>query len=768
MVEKYNVRLVRTLRQSSKLLLWAFGITLLFGAIDFGEPLDRMLGMLRSKLQPVAASGDIVVVGVDAESLRDIGPWPWRRTLHAELIEKLLGAGADRIYFDFDFGGKSPEAENRALGDAIARNKGRVFLLPNHRMDDGSINDAELAYPVPLIGANATFVSNDVYFSFSDVVWNLPFQSVVAGRTLKSLASSLANVSAPEDGTFPVNYAIQVDSVPYVSAADVLAGDINENTVAGRFVVVAPNDVTLGDRVRLPGQTLGGGVYISVIGAETLKRGVPYVVSWIVPVMLAGIAMIAAIGARRWQTVALAAGLCAAVLVLLPLVLDASQIYFDATPALLLVMIVGGGHRHLSLKRLSLTNRLSGLSYLPADKGRDNSVEGVVSLLAVNLNEIRSLVGAEAMPELWEEIVRRLKFANMGAAIFHPEDDALVWLERRVDIEELKSRMEGLDAIFRSPLVVGARMIDLQISCGIDLNSGLDFDQRITGAILSAKSARDLGRRYEFYEPYETDEAAWNLSMLGELDSAMAIGHIWVAFQPQRDLRTGAITGAEALVRWSHPVRGMIGPDKFVPLAERHGRIVALTELVLDRSAAAIRELDSRGHKICVSVNISPFLVGACRIDEMVSRAASRNGISPGRFTLELTESGSLANSKTGTDEIDRLKKLGTALSIDDYGTGMATLEHLRACRVSELKIDRTFVSAIGDSEDDRIMVQSTIQLAHQLQMKVVAEGVETKATMNALAAMGCDTIQGYLVAKPLPLKQFISFLEAWPAVRAA
>jgi EAL domain-containing protein (putative c-di-GMP-specific phosphodiesterase class I) len=251
------------------------------------------------------------------------------------------------------------------------------------------------------------------------------------------------------------------------------------------------------------------------------------------------------------------------------------------------------------------------------------------------------------------------------------------------------------------------------------------------------------------------------LEILGELRRAIASDELELHYQPKVDVRTGAAVGCEALVRWHHPQKGFIPPSDFIPHAERSGTIRSLTLWVLGSAFRQIEVWRQQQLVLDVSVNISPVDLADPDFADAVERLLHATGVDASRVVLEVTESGAMKDLAHTLRIMERLRVLGIRFSIDDFGTGHSSLAHLRRLPVDEIKIDRSFVQELEVGDADDVIVRSTINLGHAMQIKVVAEGVEIPASWDALASLGCDLIQGYFVSKPLPTAQFAAWLRA-------
>ena len=281
----------------------------------------------------------------------------------------------------------------------------------------------------------------------------------------------------------------------------------------------------------------------------------------------------------------------------------------------------------------------------------------------------------------------------------------------------------------------------------------------VANASLAALHASQRGVRWERFLDADSDEINWHLSLLGELDAAMASGQLWNAYQPKLDIRSGEVVGAEALVRWLHPQRGPIPPDSFIPLVEQHGRARDLTAHVLHQALEDALHWERAGHPLGVAVNVSATLLADHEFIEYVGQMLRGSGVPTHRVTIEVTESAAMNSPEKAIAALESWRALGVSISIDDYGTGQSSLGYLQTLPATELKIDKSFVQTIGTDTRNAIMVRSTVALAHELGMKVVAEGVEDAACLQLLSEMGCDTAQGYHISRPMSGDSLVDFL---------
>jgi EAL domain-containing protein (putative c-di-GMP-specific phosphodiesterase class I)/FixJ family two-component response regulator len=233
-------------------------------------------------------------------------------------------------------------------------------------------------------------------------------------------------------------------------------------------------------------------------------------------------------------------------------------------------------------------------------------------------------------------------------------------------------------------------------------------------------------------------------------------------FQPKVDLVSGEVVGAEALARWRHPQRGMISPNAFIRVLENKGLIDKLTWIMVDRSAAACVAWRGQGLSLTVSVNLSLKSLDDPALADRITELVGKRGLQPREMTLEITESAAMTDVARALENLARLRLKGFGLSIDDYGTGYSSMQQLARIPFTELKIDQSFVTGVAAHPQRGVMLESSIDMAHKLGLKVVAEGVETRADWNQLKRIGCSLAQGYFIAKPMPAAEFVEWVLEW------
>jgi diguanylate cyclase (GGDEF)-like protein len=311
------------------------------------------------------------------------------------------------------------------------------------------------------------------------------------------------------------------------------------------------------------------------------------------------------------------------------------------------------------------------------------------------------------------------------------------------------------------PIEADGQWLDVGASIGIARfpEHGDKPDTLISRADVAMYLAKAANSEFAFYDATHDGTQQEQLSLLGELRRAMERQELRVYFQPKNDLRTGRTRGVEALVRWMHPMRGIVPPIEFMPFAERTGFVRTVTRFVLETALTRCGQWLAQGMRLQVSINISVRDLQNTDLPDIVASLLASCAVPPELVCLEITESSFMENPQRALHTLGRLRALGIRLSIDDFGTGFSSLAYLRKLRVHEIKIDRTFIAAMEES-DDMVIVRSTIELAHNLGLKVVAEGIEDEKSLARLRAMDCDEAQGFFMSRPLPEDRLLEWLQ--------
>jgi diguanylate cyclase (GGDEF)-like protein len=390
---------------------------------------------------------------------------------------------------------------------------------------------------------------------------------------------------------------------------------------------------------------------------------------------------------------------------------------------------------------------------------------GSVALLVMDLDrfkEVNDTFGHQCGDLLLGQVGQRLRgslreldtIARLGG-------DEFAILLPMATVDEAARTANRLISALQEPFAVGGLHLELDASIGIALapDHGADADTLLRRADVAMYVAKRGNTGWAIYDADQDQHSPARLALVGELRRAIDGNELSLHYQPKVTYKASRVTCVEALVRWNHPQHGMLSPDQFVPIAEQTGLIRPLSRWVLEAAIRQSSEWWQEGLDIAVSVNLSMRNLHDPEIVDMIEELLTRWGVPAARLIVEITESSLMADAARAMEVLTRLRQMGVGISIDDFGTGYSSLAYLKRLPVDELKIDKSFVLHMAHDENDHAIVRSTIGLAHDLGLSVVAEGVEDEAAWELLTALGCDVAQGYFVSRPLPANELRRWL---------
>jgi diguanylate cyclase (GGDEF)-like protein/PAS domain S-box-containing protein len=390
------------------------------------------------------------------------------------------------------------------------------------------------------------------------------------------------------------------------------------------------------------------------------------------------------------------------------------------------------------------------------------------ALLLIDLDrfkEVNDVLGHQSGDELLCQVARRFGrgvreedlLARLGG------DEFAVLVSGRNGAEAGLEIARRLTGALEREFVLSGVPVHVEASIGIARfpHDGRDATALLRCADSAMYAAKDLSTELELFDGERDHHSPTRLKRLGELRQALSRGELVLHYQPKLRLGTREVVGVEALVRWLHPEQGLLPPGEFVPLAEQTGLIKPLTSFVLREALSQLSEWNRSGLDLRVAVNVSERSLLDADFPAEVARVLSATGVRSEHLELEITEGTIMADPERAAGVLRRLDALGVSLSLDDFGTGYSSLSRLRELPIDEIKIDRSFAARIEADERDMAIMRSTIELGHNLGCSVVAEGLETAAALDCVASLGCDTGQGFHIARPLDAATLTEWLSA-------
>jgi diguanylate cyclase (GGDEF)-like protein len=431
--------------------------------------------------------------------------------------------------------------------------------------------------------------------------------------------------------------------------------------------------------------------------------------------------------------------------------------------------------RDQSIRRLAYEDALTGLmnrtafgaalSVALSDAGSTTVAVAVINLL--RFRRINEHLGYSVGDEVLKAIASRLSaLPSVDSAVARLATDEFAAFTRLADPAQLQAWGTSLLAALVEPVIVEAQPIDIAATVGLALASSVqpDADDLLRRADVAVARARREKHALAIYQDSFQPAAREQLSLLGELRRAVEEDELRLYFQPKIELATARIAGAEVLMRWQHPTRGLLSPAAFIPFAEQTGFIRRITRWALDRAVAQGAEWHRAGCSIPLAVNIGADDIDE-RLDSRIAAILGRHQLPPCLLSLELTESSFIDDPERALRVLTALAALGVGLSIDDFGTGYSSLGLLARMPVHEMKVDRSFVLGLAADAGYAAIVRSAIDMGHSLGLKVVAEGIETQSIADRLRELRCDIGQGYLYARPMPAQEFAAWVAGKPRV---
>jgi diguanylate cyclase (GGDEF)-like protein/PAS domain S-box-containing protein len=879
------------------------------GALSF---LDAKISEARFAALSHTVADDLLIIGIDAKSIRQLDTWPWPRAYHARLVDLLNQAGARRIAFDVDFSSRSSLPGDEDLAAAFARANEPVLLPYFHRRRAGEKPELETIYPLPVFRPNAEIVNVNALPDRDGIVRWVPSGSVIDGQSYRSMSAALADEQVSSERIF-IDFGIRPDKIPMLSYADVLFVDFASERIAGKTVLIGAVAVELGDRLSVPVWSALPGVVVHAMAYHSLQAGGFRAAGHLAPILAAlALAGLAGPSYRRlgWQPgLGLAVAAVVAVLAVSlaahatrHTLLDVSPLVGVFVSSYLIEVIRRLDRQAMQLLFQSLEVRRKDMMMRHIIEG---STEGIVTfredgtitsmnpaaatLLAVDSRQIEGRSIAELLPELdvsspaglraalavelgpherramrkdgiavpveisvsemqWEgeahlsafirDVTEREQqrralehqalhdsltnlpnrtlffdrvgrettaatesgrgfavvlldldhFKEINDTLGHHAGDLLLTqigprLQSMLRAGDTVARLGGDEFALLLPALaapgdapaLAERIVDaltqpfdlagmtLEISASLGIayfpEHGMEAVELLQKADIAMYNAKKANSSVAIYDEGDDIYTIRRLALSGELRRAIEQDELVLYYQPKVNLQTSAVSGAEALVRWQHPRFGFVPPDDFIGLAEQTGLVQPLTWWTLRAALTSLADWLRTGHDMRVAVNFSARLIADDGLVAEIERHLADAGVPAERLTLEITESAMMSRPEQVRIVLKRLRDLGIRIAIDDFGTGYSSLAYLKDLPAHELKIDKSFVLAMLDGSGGDKIVRSTIDLAHNLGLEVVAEGVENEAAARALANLGCETAQGYLYSRPLSRAAFTDWL---------
>ncbi|NVK23572.1 MAG: EAL domain-containing protein [Gammaproteobacteria bacterium] len=747
------------------------------------------------------------IIEIDDRSLAVLGAWPWDRDIHAELLTKLTNYQVKAVGFDILFGEHSQSSKQQDLLFADAIKQANNVVLPIAPSKSHVGGTPELL-PQPVFAAAAHKLGHVdfeldrdgivrqgfLYAGFQSSRWP-SFSLALAQTAKKELPKINSEITQGHGWTrrepVHVNYNLATNQsrLTHYSYIDVLSGRVERPQLANKIILVGMNGSAMGDQFATPlsaAHDTMPGVEINAHMVNTLINNNP-----IKPF-------------SRWQQLLLT--FIASFITLLAFIkVSAKQLFTSLMVAMSLAIISSALVFYLTLnwfapislllcqtllfgimnvvKNNKLTLKISNLNY---DLSHDASTEllnanGLRALLETTFDEgkewqlfrlqvgkingISELIGKDANAQFIQQVTVRLKALlpehAFGLSRLHNTEFAFITptlSERKTTalcnniIKSLGARYSLAKENFKMPINIG-------VSYGKFADSASEVQAQALAALEHAQE--NILSSYRIYSNDLKAIIEQRTQIESDLTKALENNEFEIYYQPQVTAASGKIVGAEALVRWHHPTKGLISPNEFIPVAENTGMIIEIGQWVLETACDQAAKWQNLGHNnFRIAVNLSPVQFSQPNVVQNVKHVLEKTGLKGSSLELELTENAILEDINGALKAFKELKQLGVTLSIDDFGTGYSSLSYLRKFPMDRIKIDRSFIHELLDDKESQEITLAIISMAHNLNMRVIAEGIESEQQYAFLHENNCEELQGYYFGRPVAVAELEMFLE--------
>lgn len=758
---------MRTFARTVSLILFVVAVVAAT-ALGWFTPLDQQLRSWRFQTTSRAVSGDMVFVEIDAASLKSLGLWPWPRTVHAALLQRLVDLGALDVVFDIDFSAASTPKADAAFAAALERAGGYAYLAAfQQSLSSGAV---VLNQPLPAFAAQAASVLVNVDGDGTGLL-----QSVPAGLlSIPSIAHALVPGARAAAPSILIDYSIDLAQVTRVPVRDVLDGTVDPALLRDKQVIVGASAIELHDFFRVPRFGVIDGAMVQIAATETLKAG-RNLTNWgFLPAALLGLLVVCAVVPRRLR-LSVPQRAAAVLVVSLGLelgawltqwlggqLLDTAVFHVMALGALALCFVDERAQRLLQSRRqqarltyLARHDEISGAltrHALVEAFAQTAQNDALVVVKLMRLDAVNASLGHEVFDQVAREIIARLtRFTNVLPARLDSDVFAFA-AQNAASADGMQSVVEAAAILLEQPYQIDGHTIMLGTIFGSAVNApaGQDVAQMLQDAEVALALAQSGEQRSVLYQPIHGEQIRNRRLLDLALRQALERDEFHLLYQPQVDLRTGETIGLEALIRWRHPQLGIVSPADFIPLAEETGLIVEIGNWILMEACRQAAQWDWPGR---LSVNVSAVQFAQGDLVASVCRALLASGLPPQRLDIEITESMYIADNTENVVILEQLSAMGVSLAMDDFGTGYSSLSYLTRLPISKIKIDQCFVRNLPNVQSE-VIIETTVMMARRLGKIVIAEGVETDQQRAYLAAVGCDIGQGYLFGRPGPSRE--------------
>lgn len=742
-------------------LLSVFAATALLGV---WSPADAKIWEGRFVAADRAPSGEVVFVDIDAESLAAVGTWPWPRSLHGQLLDRLMALGAYEVAFDVDFSARSIASEDDAFAQSLQKAGGYAYLAAFRQRTASGVE--VWSRPLSEFASYAGEVLVNVDGLKAGLIWSLPGLDATTG--LQSIAARF-EPDEPVPKILRIDYAVDLNQIVHVPAVAVLDGTVDASLLQDRQVIIGTSAIELHDLLVVPRYGVVPGAVVQIAAAETikLKRALTDFGAW--PALVVGALFVLAsalmpkVRLHQAIRVALVSSVALEAAAFAAYMLSAVQVDTASFHALVVSVLVVRLIDERIVRRRVLRAQHARLVYLANHDDHTGALSqnawcdavnklieggqrvGTLLLRIEHIDNAGASLGFRLTDQVLIQFYDRLRSIAVGPIARVESHVFALWLHEAIDDASISDILQMLG----EPYVVEDHRIALQLRWGRAVaEAGKSAAELLHGARTALAMAVRKDRVGCAYATDFEGEFERRRRLDIALRSAIEKNELDLAFQLQNDAVTRTVLGVEALLRWNSWEWGTISPAEFIPLAEENGTIIELGSWVAHE---ACRRAVQNGWSGRVSINVAPAQFAGSNVLDIVRSALDKSGFPAERLDIEITESLVTGGHLSMVQTLESLRNLGVSIAIDDFGTGHSSLSYLAGLPVDKLKIDQSFVRQIKTPRVAEV-INAIVRLGKGLGLSIVIEGVETEEELTIITALSCDAVQGYLFGRPGPL----------------
>jgi EAL domain-containing protein (putative c-di-GMP-specific phosphodiesterase class I)/CHASE2 domain-containing sensor protein len=728
----------------------------LLGAINFFEPAVLFLSVAQSKIAPKPVSGDVVVVGVDRDSVEKMGRWPWPRDKQAELFKAIDSYGPKAVYIDFAFQGTTTPKADAALRAALEGMKAPTYVAAlASKGANGKVQHAfshrDAVGDVPMVSAHTP-----VKFGYP---WSYRYQVESDRGSLQTLSASAAGeMGAGQSATYRLDLSYDLKSIRQLSAGQVLGGKIDGANLRGKIIFVGLTDTTLGDAILTPAWNKQPGVLVQVVGTETLKSGVMPDFGWIAFFIAA--LLICAVNLHgavlRYSAFVLGGGI--AVIFCINTGLSMLKIGTDPFPAsgLLLVTAISLGRYKTALvraRRNDQTGFFDMNGYFVEEVVSNAIVIAAFTKMPETKRQYHQSVGSD---EIIKEIGRRLSTIVDERQLTHNADGQFLWEMPTVATQTLAAHLAGLKQLLAVPVVIDGRPVDIEIAFGVDRDVNENVQRRMERALQASREAMEGNAVFKISTTKNFSNHL-RTAFAEEFETAVANGDIIIVLQPKQDIATGIVGSAEAILRWTHPAHGEISTADIVEMATQAGILEQVSTYHCQLAIEAAAKLTRVVRLFNVGIKISSTVITSEKFRTAMNSYFASYSCSRNSLTLQIVDPDIASYQPETLTIIAALSKAGVKIGLANFGLTSGDLDYFKHIKADEIVMPKSFTRELLGSNSNRIFIDAAIRIARDTGIITTAEGVEDRTIHSELKHMGCDRVQGKIIHIPMIYNDFVA-----------